>query len=243
MENDRNNGAFNAPLLRSFSMFLWMWPILKFYKIWTSISVFHCTLNVNFISHHTSINMIFFYLSHSSFVKWDKFLKWWYCSFLMFPFLCYFAVSFSNVFSFSLISRFNFQTTIFLQEISFSWKLTHIWMGWLYMETLKGCFSSGIERDPNAKQLCLEYFHMDFLNQDSTENTFQSIWNMWMDLWWVQLQNCVPTNLQHFKTIKELQVWTNNPRFWQVCSLGKLCLILHFTLRSKESLRLYCLLK
>ena len=37
---------------------------------------------------------------------------------------------------FSLISRFNFHTTIFLQEICFSWKLTHIWMGSKYMKTL-----------------------------------------------------------------------------------------------------------
>ena len=29
---------------------------------------------------------------------------------------------------------------------------------------LERLFSSGIARDPNAKQLCLEYFQVDFLN-------------------------------------------------------------------------------
>ena len=64
-----------------------------------------------------------------------------------------------------------------------------------------------------------------------------------MDLWWVQLQNCVPTNLQHFKTIKEWQVGTNNPLLFCKFAVWQNCNFFYFTLRSKLSLRLYCLLK
>ena len=66
----------------------------------------------------------------------------------------------------SLISRLKFQTTIFPQEICFSWKQPHLRLDTVKIERL--CiYQVGLGKNPTAKRyVCLRYFLLDRDFQD-----------------------------------------------------------------------------
>ena len=98
----------------SFMMHLWPFGCIttalysENANLWIPVISWHFTLLVSTDQTIEFLDGFLIFLIFWTKMKWDTFLKWWYCSFLVFPFLCYSAVSYPMYFQFDLTVQLSY---------------------------------------------------------------------------------------------------------------------------------------